>query len=328
MLETEAPRAAGDDMESSAIPPVPHRPLIDPDLLKAFVAVADCGSFTAAAARLHSTQSTVSQKIRRLEDLVGHRLLDRGGREVLPTDAGQSLLGHARHLLALNDQILDVMAGAAVAATIRLGVPEDFVASRATQVLADFSRSHPRVKLEITSGLCSGLAASYDRGELDLILVKQRRNSRPAVASRPETLAWIDSARHPCLRTDPVPLVTFPPRGLYREDIIRAIEAMGRNWRIAYTCSSLNGIQHAVAAGLGLSLLPLRTVTPDHAILGPREGLPAVDDYEIGLFHRPTADATVQALAQALANMLAEEPPPACRPGPEAGTPDFPQADP
>lgn len=328
MLETEAPRAAGDDMESSAIPPVPHRPLIDPDLLKAFVAVADCGSFTAAAARLHSTQSTVSQKIRRLEDLVGHRLLDRGGREVLPTDAGQSLLGHARHLLALNDQILDVMAGAAVAATIRLGVPEDFVASRATQVLADFSRSHPRVKLEITSGLCSGLAASYDRGELDLILVKQRRNSRPAVASRPETLAWIDSARHPCLRTDPVPLVTFPPRGLYREDIIRAIEAMGRNWRIAYTCSSLNGIQHAVAAGLGISLLPLRTVTPDHAILGPHEGLPAVDDYEIGLFHRPTADATVQALAQALANMLAEEPPPACRPGPEAGTPDFPQADP
>ncbi|GAA0217675.1 LysR family transcriptional regulator [Castellaniella daejeonensis] len=328
MLETEAPRAAGDDMESSAIPPVPHRPLIDPDLLKAFVAVADCGSFTAAAARLHSTQSTVSQKIRRLEDLVGHRLLDRGGREVLPTDAGQSLLGHARHLLALNDQILDVMAGAAVAATVRLGVPEDFVASRATQVLADFSRSHPRVKLEITSGLCSGLAASYDRGELDLILVKQRRNSRPAVASRPETLAWIDSARHPCLRTDPVPLVTFPPRGLYREDIICAIEAMGRNWRIAYTCSSLNGIQHAVAAGLGISLLPLRTVTPDHAILGPREGLPAVDDYEIGLFHRPTADATVQALAQALANMLAEEPPPACRPGPEAGTPDFPQADP
>lgn len=328
MLETEAPRAAGDDMESSAIPPMPHRPLIDPDLLKAFVAVADCGSFTAAAARLHSTQSTVSQKIRRLEDLVGHRLLDRGGREVLPTDAGQSLLGHARHLLALNDQILDVMAGAAVAATIRLGVPEDFVASRATQVLADFSRSHPRVKLEITSGLCSGLAASYDRGELDLILVKQRRNSRPAVASRPETLAWIDSARHPCLRTDPVPLVTFPPRGLYREDIIRAIEAVGRNWRIAYTCSSLNGIQHAVAAGLGISLLPLRTVTPDHAILGPREGLPAVDDYEIGLFHRPTADATVQALAQALANMLAEEPPPACRPGPEAGTPDFPQADP
>lgn len=296
-----------DGMESSMKPDGPNRPLLDPDLLKAIVAVVDCGGFTAAAARLHSTQSTVSQKIRRLEDLVGHRLLERGGREILPTDAGQALLGHARHLLALNDQILDVMAGAAVGAIVRLGVPEDFVASRATRVLADFSRRHPQVKLEITSGLCSGLVSSYDRGELDLILVKQRRHSRAAVACRPETLAWIDSAKHPCLRADPVPLVTFPPRGLYREDIIRAIEAMGRNWRIAYTCSSLNGIQHAVAAGLGISLLPLRTVTRDHAVLGAREGLPTVDDYEIGLFHRPTADATVQALARALADMLDEE---------------------
>ncbi|MDY0308885.1 MAG: LysR substrate-binding domain-containing protein [Castellaniella sp.] len=288
----------------------PHgsqRPLLDPDLLKAIVAVVDFGGFTAAAARLHSTQSTVSQKIRRLEDLVGHRLLDRSGRTIQLTDAGQALLGHARQLLMLNDQILDMMAGATVALTVRLGVPEDFVASRTTQVLADFSRRHPQVKLEITSGLCSGLVASYDRGELDLILTKQRHHSRAAVASRPETLAWIDSVRHPCFQADPVPLVTFPPRGLYREDIIRAIEAMGRSWRIAYTCSSLNGLQNAVAAGLGISLLPLRTVTQDHVILGAREGLPAINDYEIGLFHRPMADATVRALAQALADMLTNE---------------------
>ncbi len=282
------------------------RPLLDPDLLKAIIAVVDCGSFTAAAERLHSTQPTISQKIRRLEEQVGHRLLDRSGRQIVPTDAGQALLGHARHLLALNEQILDVMAGAAVTAVVRLGIPEDFVASRVTQVLADFSRRHPRGKLEITSGLCADLLARYDRGELDLILVKQRRHDRAAVACRPETLAWIDSARHPGFGADPVPLVTFPPRGLYREDIIRAVEATGRHWRIAYTCSSLNGIQHAVAAGLGISLLPVRTVTPDHAILGLREGLPVVDDYEIGL-HRPAADAAVLALAQALADLLDEE---------------------
>jgi DNA-binding transcriptional LysR family regulator len=287
----------------------PNRPLFDLDLLKALVTVVDCGGFTAAAARLHSTQSTISQKIRRLEDMAGHRLLDRGNREVLPTEAGQALLSHARHLLALNDQLLDVLAGAAVATTVRLGVPEDFVASRTTQVLAAFSRDHPQVKLEITSGLCAGLTASFDRGELDLILTKQRRHSRAAMACQAESLAWIDSAEHPCLHLDPVPLVTFPPRGLYRDDIIRGIEAMGRNWRISYTCSSLNGIQNAVAAGLGISLLPRRTVTADHVVLGAKEGLPPVDGYEIGLFHRPTANATVLALAQALAGMLAGETP-------------------
>jgi DNA-binding transcriptional LysR family regulator len=59
-----------------------NRVLYDLDLLRAIVMVADCGSFTAAAAKLHSTQSTISQKIQRLEEQAGHRLLERGSRSV------------------------------------------------------------------------------------------------------------------------------------------------------------------------------------------------------------------------------------------------------
>jgi DNA-binding transcriptional LysR family regulator len=70
----------------------PNRAIYDLDMLRTVVMVADCGSFTAAAARLHSTQSTVSQKVRRLEEMVGHQLLDRSNREVHPTDAGETLL--------------------------------------------------------------------------------------------------------------------------------------------------------------------------------------------------------------------------------------------
>lgn len=99
----------------------PNRALFDLDLLRAIVVVADCGSFTTAATRLHSTQSTISQKVRRLEDMVGHRLLVRGNRDVLPTDAGRTLLGYARHMLALNDQMLEALAGAMVGVTVRLG---------------------------------------------------------------------------------------------------------------------------------------------------------------------------------------------------------------
>ncbi|MBF3288228.1 LysR family transcriptional regulator, partial [Pseudomonas aeruginosa] len=83
--------------------------LFDLDLLRAIVTVADCGSFTTAAARLHSTQSTVSQKVRRLEEMAGHRLLERGNRDVLPTDAGDTLLGYARRLLALNDELAEAL---------------------------------------------------------------------------------------------------------------------------------------------------------------------------------------------------------------------------
>ncbi|AIR90805.1 LysR substrate-binding domain-containing protein [Pseudomonas cremoricolorata] len=281
-----------------------NSPLFDLDLLRAIVVVADCGSFTTAATRLHSTQSTISQKVRRLEDMVGQRLLVRGNRDVLPTDAGQTLLGYARHMLALNDQMLEALAGARVGTSVRLGVPEDFVGGATTGALAAFSRRQPQVKLEVTSGLCRDLSQAYDNGELDLMLLKQRRGSREGVARWPERLEWIDSARTPTFAIDPLPLVTFPPRGLYRDDMINALEGLGRRWRISFTSSSLSGIQAAVADGMGISLLPPRAAGPGHRVLGAAEGLPVIDSYEIVIVHRTTADPLVKALAEVLGELL------------------------
>jgi DNA-binding transcriptional LysR family regulator len=284
--------------------PQARTPLFDLDLLKAIVMVADCGTFTAASARLHSTQSTVSQKVRRLEEMAGHKLLERGSRDVRPTDAGETLLAYARRMLALNDEMIEALSGANVGLTVRLGVPEDFVGGPTTHMLAAFNRKHPQVKLEVTSGLSRDISASYDRGDLDLVLVKQRRNSREAVASWPEQLRWIDSAKNPSFGLNPIPLVAFPPRGLYRDDMTNAIESIGRRWRLSFISSSLSGIQAAVADGLGISLLPARAVSPDHVVLTAKNGLPAVETMDIALLHRPTADTVVKELARALSRMF------------------------
>ena len=75
----------------------------------------------------------------------------------------------------------------------------------------------------ISSGLSRDLAQGFDKGELDLVLVKQRRNSRQAVHCRHEPMHWIDSLRSSCLQQDPLPLVTFPPRGLYRDEMIHVM---------------------------------------------------------------------------------------------------------
>lgn len=281
-----------------------NRPLFELDLLRALVAVADCASFTTASARLYSTQSTVSQKIRRLEELAGVPLLVRGKGDVRPTDAGETVLAYARRLLALNDEMQDSLAGVDVSMTVRLGVPEDFAAGRTTQLLAAFSRKYPQVKLEVTAGLSRDLAGSYDHGELDLTLVKQRRHSREAVARWPESMRWIDSIKHPAVGLDPLPLVAFPPRGLYRDEMIQAVESMGRRWRISFTSSSLAGIQSAVASGFGISVLPARAVTGEHAVLTRRHGLPAIDAMDIALLHRPNADPVIKELGREFGRMF------------------------
>jgi len=284
-----------------------NRTLFELDLLRALVMVADCGSFTTAATRLHSTQSTVSQKVRRLEELAGHRLLERGHRDVHPTDAGHTLLGYARRMLDLNEEMAQALAGATVETAVRIGVPEDFVNAQTTRMLAAFSRRHPQVKLEISSGLSRDLAHGFDHGELDLVLVKQRRNTRQAVHCRREPMHWIDSQRSSSLQLDPLPLVTFPPRGLYRDEMIQAVEALGLRWRIAFTSSSLSGIQGAVADGIGISLLPRRAVCREHRVIDGERGLPVVENYEIGLLHRPDADDAVRALAAELWRQVQRE---------------------
>ena len=281
--------------------------LFELDLLRALVTVADCGSFTTAALRLNSTQSTVSQKIRRLEELAGYRLLERGNRDVLPTDSGETVLGYARRLLALNDELYEALQGASVSVVVRIGVPDDFAAGRTTRHLAEFNRRYPHIKLEVTAGLSRDLAGSYDRGELDLVLLKQRRNSRDAVARWSEKTRWVDSQRSPVFDQDPLPIVTFPPRGLYRDEMIAALESIGRRWRISFTSSSLSGIQDAVADGMGIGLLPLRAVTNEHRVLDKESALPEVDVFEVAIIHRPSAGPIVVALAESLSRLLEEE---------------------
>ncbi|WP_394560056.1 LysR substrate-binding domain-containing protein [Aquipseudomonas alcaligenes] len=281
--------------------------LFELDLLRALVTVADCGSFTTAALRLSSTQSTVSQKVRRLEELAGHRLLERGNRDVLPTDAGETVLGYARRLLALNDELHEALDGASVSLIVRIGVPDDFAAGRTTRHLAEFSRRFPHIKLEVTAGLSRDLAGSYDRGELDLVLLKQRRNSRDAAARWTEKTRWVDSLRSPAFDLDPLPIVTFPPRGLYRDEMIAALESVGRRWRISFTSSSLSGIQDAIADGMGIGLLPLRAVTGEHLVLPDSAGLPEVDMFEVAIIHRPSAGPVITALAESFSTLLEQE---------------------
>ena len=279
----------------------------DLDLLKAFAAVTDCGGFTAAAGRLNSTQSTVSQKVLRLEEQAGHRLLERSHRQVRLTEAGEQLIGYARRMLALDAEVRQLLSGASVAVTLRLGLPEDFAAGRTTSTLAAFARRHENVRLEVTSGLSRELRSLYDRGELDIVVVKQRRGTGEAVKRWQESLCWIDSAAHPVLALDPLPLVVFPPRGLYRDDMVAALDASGRRWRVSYTSSSLASIQSAVADGLGISLLPARVVHDRHRTVGPQQGLPMIETMEIALYYRPEAGALVTQLAEDLSALIGDD---------------------
>jgi DNA-binding transcriptional LysR family regulator len=242
--------------------------MLDLELLRSFVSVVDSGGFTRAGERVHRTQSTVSQQIKRLEDDIGQPLLNRTGKSVTPTEAGERLLSYARRLLALAEEARDVLARPTNEGAVRLGIPEDFAAYRLAKLLASCSRSRPGLRLDVRADQSVFLRRDLDRGELDLALLKRDAGEKGGIAVWPERVHWVTSKSRPVDTTSgSVPLIGFPPGCLYRARAIHALESAGRAWHMAYASSGLAGIQAAVAAGLGLSILSEMSIPgrPSHA---------------------------------------------------------------
>jgi DNA-binding transcriptional LysR family regulator len=277
--------------------------MFDLELLRSFVSVVDAGGFTRAGERVHRTQSTVSQQIKRLEEDVGQPLLIRSGKDVMPTEAGERLLSYARRLLALAEEARDVVSQPGKAGAIRLGVPEDFAAYRLAKLLAAFSRSQPSLRLDVRADQSANLKRDLERGELDLALFKRAAGEKGGIATWPERVHWVTSKTHPRdTRTGSVPLIGFPVGCLYRAGAIHALESAGRTWHMAYTSSNLSGIQAAVAAGMGLSILSEMAIQSDHRVLTAKDGFAPIDRTEVALVASPdTSPATLR-----LADRLAE----------------------
>ena len=280
--------------------------MLDIELLRSFVSVVDARGFTRAGERVHRTQSTVSQQIKRLEDSVGRPLLVRNGKQATPTEEGERLLAYARRILALEQEARDVVARPIADGIVRLGIPEDFAAYRLVELLSDYVRGRPTLRLDVRSGLSATLRVALERGELDIALVKRNAGHGPCIAAWPERLQWVTSRKHPVdMKQDPVPLAVSEQGCLYRDRLIHALEAAGRTWHIAYTSPNLSGIQAAVAVGLGISILTEVAITPEHSIV-ETDGFVPITKTEVALVVSDNASPAARKLADLLAEFCME----------------------
>lgn len=276
--------------------------MLDLELLKTFVCVVDEGSFTRAAERVHRTQSTVSQQVRKLEELVGHALLlrDRTGQNISVTEHGEMLIHYARRLLALSSEAVEALASDLDLEILRIGVPEDFDARRMAVILAGFNRSRPEARLETVSGMSTDLKQKLATGAIDIALVKREPDSGPSWAAWPEALVWVKGAGVDSTQGI-LPLALFPQGCIYRQRAIRLLDVAQRPWRVAFGSHSLTGIQAAVASGLGLSVLPASAVLPEHTVC---TDLPELPPTELALISR---EGALTGLQRGLVAFLREE---------------------
>jgi DNA-binding transcriptional LysR family regulator len=264
--------------------PLPHG--LDPDLLRAFVFIAEDGSFSRAAERVGRTQSAVSMQVQRLEAALGKRLFLRArGGQVTLTPHGSILLERARELLRLNDEIWNAFRTPQVQGRVRLGSPDDYALRYLPPVLKSFADTHPGVEVAVECLPSMELLPKLRAGELDLSLLSEGEEIAgwPTIELWRGNLRWITSDRYAPHRLDPLPLALSRTSCSWGRAAVAALEAAGRRYRLAYTSASQMGTHAPVMAGLAVTVSTISWVPEELRVVRREEGLPDLPDFGIML---------------------------------------------
>src|SRR5467141_2075687 len=266
------------------------------ELLRSFVAVAECGGFHCAADRLNLTQSTVSQQIKRLELETKRPLFRRTTRTVALTDDGEMLLGDARRLLQLEEAARHRLAVPRLSGAVRLGVVEEVAGGSLPAALGRFATFHPGVQIGVSAGLIEQLNA----GRLDVVFAKRPLGTSKGRLVWREPLVWAAADTFDLVPGAALPLALYRERSVSREAALAALNDNELTWEIVYTSPSLTGVRAAALAGLAITPLPGSALIAGLRILGVEEGLPPLPDLEFAIYEKARPDKAAAALAAVL----------------------------
>lgn len=246
-----------------------HR--LDIDALQALCAIEDHGGVTRAADHLSLSQSAVSHKIKRLEEHLGRPLLARRAGSPAFTEDGQKLLSYARRILSLHDEAVLSLATSPLTGRIRLGMTEDITSGGLARILGRFARLHPDVAVHTHVGQSLTLEEELAVGEVDLAvmqLFRHRLHPSDMILSE-DRVHWVKSVDLRLDESRPIPFLAFDDRCFLKQWAMQELEPRGMGFVTVLECASTAGMVSAVQAGLGVSLLNARHLTP---------GIEVVDD--------------------------------------------------
>ncbi|QIL70254.1 LysR family transcriptional regulator [Diaphorobacter sp. HDW4B] len=311
---------------------------LDLDVLRSFSTGVAMGSFAQAADKLGRSTSAVSAQLKKLESQAGTALLRKAGRGLELTEAGHAMLAYAHRLLELNDEAVAAIRASDLQGVVRLGLPEDFGERVLPAVLGRFTRAHPRVQIQVSSGTSAQLLSQYEDGLLDLSVAWDLSTGTDIPSgTRVLTtlpLRWIGpaSGQGVDMREQPwwslvgdtapsaaltdkddqqpwraLPLVMLAEPCPLRGVVTQALNRHGLPWRNAFSSASLAASWSAVASGLGLAVRTSFGLPPHVRLIGSDEapGLPVLPNMRL-LLKTQSQQPQVLQLSQLLEQALNE----------------------
>lgn len=246
--------------------------------LRAFIAIAELGTFTAGALRVHVTQAAISMQIRQLENELGARLFIRAPRRVMLTEAGEQLLQRARQIIRDHDAALDEIAELAGAerGRLRVGSASAMVTTDVLpQLLKEVRQKHSRAEVTVASGTSEALVQQILSGEIDIAFVSMPVEARGINTERltMDQLVAVASPRHRLAKQKTISAYTLAgeklilgERGGNTRRLIDLFFAQaGVSLHVSMELSRQAAIRRMVEADMGVGIVPLQTVVEEVA---------------------------------------------------------------
>lgn len=281
----------------------PHNiqaPLLELDLLKTLVAIAETGNFSAAAEVVHRTPSAVSMQVKRMEDLLGRPVFARDSRSVSLTADGEVLLTHARRLLALNREMVSRFIMPDVSGEVRLGAGDDVAERFLPTMLRRFADSHPCVTVNVLVENSGNLISGVNNRQIDLAIVScdvGQPEAEGIETLMEEGLVWASLKGGVAAEQNPLPVSVWETGCSWRKAGLEGLERTGRDYRIAFQSAYTSGQRAALLADLAVAPLPASSLGGEIVEACPTCKLPPLPTYAISLMVRDEPSASVLAAA-------------------------------
>lgn len=278
-------------------------PTLDVEAVEVFVTVADLKSFTRAAEALGTTQGAISVKLKRLEERLGQRLIERTPRHVRLSAQGAVFLDHARQFLAAHESAITALS--ASPCRFGLGIAAHVAGPELPMLLAQLHARDPGLRIEVRLDNSRNLLDAFDSGEIDAAIVRREDDRRSGEVLGPEHFGWFAAPAFDYRDGEPLRLAALSPSCGVHDISTKALDAAGIPWAEMFLGGSSSAVAAAVSAGLAIAAFSHRVAPPGTVEIGGRFGLPQLPSSEIVL-HSTLTDAKSRTALRTIAAAFRE----------------------
>jgi len=270
---------------------------LDIDAVRAFVVIAESKSFTRAATELGTTQGALSVKLKRLEDKLGQKLIERTPRQVRLSIFGEKFISSARDFLSSHERAISSLI--ASDSKFKLGISCYVMGPEVPEILSQMKSLDPTLLIEVTVDSSQVLMNSFNNGQLDAVIVRNDDDRREGLELCQERFGWFATEKYTFIPDHPVHIANLSPDCGIRDLTSQRLRQSGIRWEEVFVGVGITAVIAALSAGIAVGVLPYRMAPVNLVEVSTKLSLPALPSMAIVL-HSALSDQKTRSIIRTI----------------------------